>query len=84
MTSPTDDEIDSRILALLQRRMPEATADDLGRLLYYDLDVDSLDVVDLTHTIEEEYGLTADLDRVSSCQTFIDYRAYIRELLDAK
>jgi len=81
--SLTDEEVDSRILAFLRRRMPDIQAADLGRLLYYDLDVDSLDVVDLTNLLEEELGVQADLDRVSSCQTFIDYRAYIRELIDA-
>ena len=84
MTAPTDNEIDSRIVTFLRKRMPEVTTADLGRTIYYDLDVDSLDVVDLTTALEEEYGMKADLDRVSECQTFIDYRAYIRELLDAR
>jgi acyl carrier protein len=63
--------------------MPDVTAADLGRTLYYDLDVDSLDVVDLTNQLEEEFAFQADLDRVSECLTFVDYRAYIRELIDA-
>ena len=83
MSSPTDDEIDSRIVSFLRRRMPDITAADLGRLIYYDLDVDSLDVVDLTNLLEEEFAVEADLDRVTGCHTFIEYRTYIRELIDS-
>jgi acyl carrier protein len=81
--SITDEQIDFRILSFLRRRMPEIEAGDLGRTIYYDLDVDSLDVVDLTHELEEEFDIQADLDRVSECQTFVDYRDYIRGLIEA-
>jgi acyl carrier protein len=80
--SPSDEQIDSLILAFLRRRLPDIDAADLARPIY-DLDVDSLDVVDFTHDLEAKLAVQADLDRVSDCLTFLDYRAYIRELIDA-
>ena len=80
--SPTDEELESRILSFLRRRLPDLEAADLERPIY-DLDVDSLDVVDLTQTLEEELAVQADLDRVTGCHTFVEYRTYIRELIDA-
>ena len=80
--SPTAERIDSSILSFLRRRLPETEATDLDRPIY-DLDVDSLDVVDLTHELETEFAVKADLDRVSDCGTWTQYRAYIRELIDA-
>jgi acyl carrier protein len=80
--SPTAERIDSLILSFLRRRLPDTDAADLDRPIY-DLDVDSLDVVDLTHELETEFAVKADLDRVSDCGTWRQYRAYIRELIDA-
>jgi acyl carrier protein len=80
--SPTDEQIESLILSFVRRRLPDIDAADLARPIY-DLDVDSLDVVDLTHKLEAEFAVQADLDRVSDCLTFVDYRVYIRELIDA-
>jgi acyl carrier protein len=80
--SPTAERIDSLILSFLRRRLPDADTADLDRPIY-DLDVDSLDVVDLTHELEAEFAVKADLDRVSDCGTWTQYRAYIRELIDA-
>ncbi|HTH92237.1 acyl carrier protein [Mycobacterium sp.] len=80
--SPTAERIDSLILAFLRRRLPDIDAADLHKSIY-DLDVDSLDVVDLTHELESEFAVKADLDRVSDCGTWTQYRAYIRELIDA-
>jgi acyl carrier protein len=82
MTSPNDEQIDSVILSFLHRRVPDLDTADLARPMY-DLDVDSLDVVDLTHELETTFAVKADLDRVSECVTFLEYRAYIRELIDA-
>jgi acyl carrier protein len=70
------------ILSFLRRRVPDTDAADLDRPIY-DLDVDSLDVVDLTHELESEFSVKADLDRVSDCGTWTQYRAYIRELIAA-
>jgi acyl carrier protein len=80
--SPTAERIDSLILSFLRRRIPDTDAADLDRPIY-DLDVDSLDVVDLTHELEAEFAVKADLDCVSDCGTWTQYRAYIRELIDA-
>jgi acyl carrier protein len=82
MTSPSDEQLDSLILSFIQRRLPDLETADLARPIY-DLDVDSLDVVDLTHELETKFAVEADMDRVSNCLTFLDYRAYIRELIDA-
>ena len=82
MTSPTDEQLECLILAFLRRRRSDIDTADLARPIY-DLDVDSLDVVDFTHELEAKFAVTADLDRVSDCLTFLDYRTYIRELIDA-
>ena len=79
--SPTAERIDSVILSFLRRRLPDTENADLDKGIY-DLDVDSLDVVDLTHALEVEFTVKADLDRVSDCGTWAQYRAYIRELID--
>lgn len=62
--------------------MPDTYEADLDKPIY-DLDVDSLDVVDLTHELEAKFAVEADLDRVSDCATWTQYRAYIRELIGA-
>jgi acyl carrier protein len=80
--SSTDEQLESLILSFLRRQLPDTDTADLARPIY-DLDVDSLDVVDLTHELEDKFAVEADLDRVSECLTFVDYQAYIRELIDA-
>jgi acyl carrier protein len=70
------------MLTFIRKRVPDADVADLDTPIY-DLDMDSLDVVDLSNALEEEYGVTADLDRVSECITPSDLRAYFRELIDA-
>jgi acyl carrier protein len=62
--------------------MPDADIEDLETPIY-DLDMDSLDVVDLSNALEAEYGVEADLDRISECVKPSDMRAYFRELIDA-
>src|SRR5258707_3802583 len=62
MMSSTDEQIDSLILSFVRRRLPDIDAADLARPIY-DLDVDSLDVVDLTHELEAKFAVQADLDR---------------------
>jgi acyl carrier protein len=78
--SSADEQIDSLILSFLRRRLPDTDAADLDRPIYV-LDVDSLDVVDLTHELEAAFSVKADLDRVSDLETWTQYRAYVRELL---
>jgi len=80
--SSTDEQINSRILAFIRKRVPDADVADLDRPIY-DLDVDSLDVVDLTNALEGEFAVQADLDRVSECLTLADLRTYFQELIGA-
>src|SRR5262249_7527191 len=80
--SPTAVRIDSLILSFLRRRLPDIDAADLERGIY-DLDVDSLDVVDLTHELEAEFAIKADLARTSDCGRWSQSGAYMRELIDA-
>ena len=78
----TADQIDSLILSFLRRRLPDIEAADLEKGIY-DLDVDSLDVVDLTHELEEQFAVKADMDVISDCGTWSSYRSYIAGLIGA-
>jgi acyl carrier protein len=80
--SSVDERINSVMLSFIRKRVPEADIADLETPMY-DLDMDSLDVVDLSNALDEEYGVKADLERVSECITPSDLRAYFRELIDA-
>jgi acyl carrier protein len=70
------------MLSFIRKRVPDADVADLDTPIY-DLDMDSLDVVDLTTILDEEYGVEADLDRIRECIKPSDIRAYFRELIGA-
>ena len=76
----TAEQIDAVILEFLRRRLPDLQAADLEKGIY-DLDVDSLDVVDLTHELESRFSVKADLDVISDCGTWPHYRSYIAALV---
>ena len=76
----TDERMNSVMLSIIRRRTPSADVADFGRQIY-DLDMDSLDVVDLSQALEKEFSVQADLDRVADCLTPSDIGSYFRELI---
>ena len=60
--------MNSVMLTIIRRRTPAADVADFDKPIY-DLDMDSLDVVDLSQALEKEFGVEADLERVADCLT---------------
>ena len=77
---PIDDRMNTVMLSIIRRRLPSATVTDFDTPVY-DLDMDSLDVVDLSLALEKEFGVEADLERVADCQTPSEIGSYFRELI---
>lgn len=77
---PTDERINSVMLSIIRRRLPTAEVADFDKQIY-DLDMDSLDVVDLSQALEKEFGVEADLERVADCLTPWEIGSYFRELI---
>ena len=77
---PIDERMNSVMLSVIRRRTPSAEVGDFGKSIY-DLDMDSLDVVDLSQALEKEFGVEADLERVADCLTPSDIGSYFRELI---
>jgi acyl carrier protein len=75
-----DDRMNSVMLSIIRRRLPSASVADFDTPIY-DLDMDSLDVVDLSLALEKEFGVQADLERVAECQTPSEIGSYFRELI---
>ena len=77
---PIDERMNSVMLTIIRRRTPAADVADFDKPIY-DLDMDSLDVVDLSQALEKEFGVAADLERVADCLTPSDISSYFRELI---
>jgi acyl carrier protein len=77
---PIDERLNSVMLSIIRRRTPSAEISDFDQPIY-DLDMDSLDVVDLSQALEKEFGVKADLERVSDCLTPSDIGSYFRNLI---
>ncbi|MDX1884767.1 acyl carrier protein [Mycolicibacterium sp. 120270] len=75
-----DERMNTVMLSMIRRRTPSAGVDDFDTPIY-DLDMDSLDVVDLSQALEKEFGVQADLERVADCLTPAEIGAYFRELI---
>jgi len=78
--SAIDDRLNSVMLSMIRRRSPSAEVSDFDKSIY-DLDMDSLDVVDLSQALEKEFGVEADLERVADCLTPADIGSYFRDLI---
>lgn len=76
----TDERMNSVMLSIIRRRTPSADVADFTKQIY-DLDMDSLDVVDLSQALEKEFDVEADLERVSDCLTPSDISSYFRKLI---
>ncbi len=75
-----EDRLNSVMLTIIRKRTASAEVADFDKPMY-DLDMDSLDVVDLSQAVEKEFGVEADLDRVAECVTPADISSYFRELI---
>jgi acyl carrier protein len=67
--------IDDTMLTKLQKRDPWLTHADLNRPLD-DLDLDSLDIVELTQLLERELQVNADLEKAAGFIELRDFRSY--------
>ena len=78
---PSNDErMNSVMLTIIRRRTPGAEVADFDKQIY-DLDMDSLDVVDVSQALEKEFDVEADLERVGDCLTPAEIASYFRELI---
>ena len=80
MMPSNDERLNSVMLSVIRRRTPSADIADFDRQIY-DLDMDSLDVVDMSQALEKEFGVQADLERVADCLTPSEIGSYFRELI---
>ena len=75
-----DERMNSVMLSIIRRRTPSADVADFDKQVF-DLDMDSLDVVDLSQALEKEFGVEADLERVADCLTPAEIGSYFRKLI---
>lgn len=81
--STIETQVSEIILKKLRARTPEADADTLKKSVA-DLDLDSLDIVELTQTLEYELEVAADLEKTSAFDYLSELVQYFTELVDAK
>ena len=77
MTTATKDQVQERVISALVEfgEEPENVTPDSR---FEDLDIDSLDLVELAQVIEDEYkiGVTdADMDKIATVQDVVDFVA---------
>ena len=77
MTTATKDQVTERVIAALVEfgEEPENVKPDAR---FEDLDIDSLDLVELAQVIEDEYGIEitdADMDGIATVQDVVDFVA---------
>jgi acyl carrier protein len=75
MTTATKDQVTERVMAALVEfgEEPENVKPDSS---FEDLDIDSLDLVELGQVIEDEYGIEitdADMDKIETVQDVVDF-----------
>lgn len=75
-----DERLNEAMLTVIRRKLPTAGLADLSRSVF-DLDLDSLEIVDLTQSVETEFGVEADLNRVSSLMKLDEIRSYFKDLI---
>ncbi len=78
-----DERMNTIVLKVVQRRSPEAGVEDLGTPIW-DLDLDSLDVAELTELLEKEFGVEADLERLDECVSPADIKTYFLGLIGTR
>ena len=77
MTTATKDQLTERVIAALVEfgEEPENVMPDSR---FEDLDVDSLDLVELSQVVEDEYGVEIqdkDMDQIETVQDVVDFVA---------
>lgn len=75
-----DERMNTIMLKIVQRRSPEAGVEDFTTAIW-DLDLDSLDVAELTELLEKEFGVEADLERLDECVSPADIKTYFLGLI---
>ncbi|KGI69760.1 acyl carrier protein [Mycolicibacterium rufum] len=75
-----DERMNTIMLKIVRRRSPEAGVEDFGTAIW-DLDLDSLDVAELTELLEKEFGVEADLERLDECVSPADIKTYFLGLI---
>jgi acyl carrier protein len=75
MTTATKDQVTERVISALVEfgEEPENVKPDSS---FEDLDIDSLDLVELGQVIEDEYGIEitdADMDKIETVQDVVDF-----------
>ena len=77
MATATKDQVQERVISALVEfgEEPEHVKPDSR---FEDLDIDSLDLVELAQVIEDEYGIEvndADMDKIATVQDVVDFVA---------
>jgi len=77
MATATKDQVQERVISALVEfgEEPENVTPDSR---FEDLDIDSLDLVELAQVIEDEYGIEvtdADMDKITTVQDVVDFVA---------
>ena len=77
MATATKDQVTERVISALVEfgEEPENVTPDSR---FEDLDIDSLDLVELAQVIEDEYGIEvtdADMDKITTVQDVVDFVA---------
>lgn len=75
-----DERMNAIVLKIVRRRSPEADVADFDTAIW-DLDLDSLDVAELTELLEKEFGVEADLEQLDECVSPADIKAYFQGLI---
>ncbi|WP_066907192.1 phosphopantetheine-binding protein [Millisia brevis] len=73
--------LDEILLAAISKRKPGATRDDLNESLS-DVGLDSLDIVDITHDVEDRFHIEVSSYDVSKLKTIPEIRRYLGGLID--
>lgn len=81
--SSIDERLNVIILKIVRRRLPSADVADFGKAVW-DLDLDSLDIAELTELLEKELSVEADLERLDDCVSPADIKAYFLGLIGAQ
>jgi acyl carrier protein len=77
MTTATKDKVQERVIAALVE-FGEEPENVTPESRFEDLDIDSLDLVELAQVIEDEYKIEvtdADMDRIATVQDVVDFVA---------
>lgn len=78
--SSIDERVNTIMLKIMRRRVPTADVADFGTAVW-DLDLDSLDIAELTELLEKEFSVEADLEQLDDCVSPADIKTYFLGLI---